>query len=47
MKWKPAKFAGLFRVKHGYAFKSEFFETAGEYQLLTPGNFNEAGGFGF
>lgn len=40
-----AKFADLFRIKHGFAFKSEFFDTEGEYVLLTPGNFHEEGGF--
>lgn len=39
------KFAELFRVKHGYAFKSQFFEHEGPYALLTPGNFFEKGGF--
>ncbi len=45
MKWRKAKLAGLFRVKHGFAFKSEFFDSAGPYALLTPGNFHETGGF--
>jgi type I restriction enzyme S subunit len=34
-----------FRVKHGYAFKGEYFESDGPYVLLTPGNFNEEGGY--
>jgi type I restriction enzyme, S subunit len=45
MKRVRATFADLFRVKHGYAFKGEFFDTTGDYVLLTPGNFNEGGGF--
>ncbi len=45
MKWQKAKLAQLFRVKHGFAFKSEFFDTSGPYALLTPGNFHESGGF--
>jgi type I restriction enzyme S subunit len=45
MKRKPYRLGELFRVKHGYAFKSEFFDSAGPYVLLTPGNFNEEGGF--
>jgi type I restriction enzyme S subunit len=45
MKWSRAKFGDLFRVKHGYAFKSRFFDVSGAYVLLTPGNFNEEGGF--
>jgi len=32
-------------VKHGFAFKGEFFSETGKYILLTPGNFNEEGGF--
>ena len=32
-------------VKHGFAFKSEFFSRCGKYVLLTPGNFHEEGGF--
>ncbi len=32
-------------IKHGFAFKSEFFANEGEYILMTPGHFYEAGGF--
>ncbi|WP_051621364.1 restriction endonuclease subunit S [Leeuwenhoekiella sp. MAR_2009_132] len=32
-------------IHHGYAFKSRFFKASGENKLLTPGNFNENGGF--
>jgi type I restriction enzyme S subunit len=32
------------RIKHGWAFKGEFFSDSGPYVLLTPGNFNEEGG---
>jgi len=39
------RFADHFRVKHGYAFKSEYFADEGPFALLTPGNFNEEGGF--
>lgn len=35
----------LIKIKHGYAFKSEYFADAGKFILLTPGNFHEAGGF--
>ncbi|MGA3265254.1 MAG: restriction endonuclease subunit S [Verrucomicrobiota bacterium] len=45
MKWPTAKFSELFRVKHGYAFKSQFFDTSGSYVLLTPGSFHEEGGY--
>jgi type I restriction enzyme S subunit len=33
------------RVKHGFAFKGQYFSDSGEYIILTPGNFNEEGGF--
>src|SRR5579884_4439521 len=45
MKLPRVRFAELFRVKHGYAFKSRFFDSSGPYALLTPGNFHEEGGF--
>jgi restriction endonuclease S subunit len=32
-------------IKHGFAFKGEYFVPEGKYMLLTPGNFNESGGF--
>ena len=32
-------------IKHGWAFKGEFFAESGEQSILTPGNFFEAGGF--
>lgn len=32
-------------IRHGFAFPSEFFGDSGDYLLLTPGNFNEVGGF--
>jgi type I restriction enzyme, S subunit len=34
----------LLEIKHGYAFKGEYFAAAGPYVLLTPGNFHEQGG---
>ena len=34
----------LFRLKHGYAFKSRYFDADGPYVVLTPGNFYEQGG---
>lgn len=42
--WKQARLGEFFRIKHGWAFKGEFFADAGPYVLLTPGNFNEEGG---
>ena len=35
----------LVNVKHGFPFKSEFFEESGDLVVLTPGNFFEEGGF--
>jgi type I restriction enzyme S subunit len=37
--------SNLLSVKHGFAFKSEYFTDAGEFILLTPGNFYEGGGY--
>lgn len=45
MKWKPVKLDTLFKIKHGFAFKSEFFAESGKYVLMTPGHFHEQGGF--
>ncbi len=43
--WVKKPFSELCDVKHGYAFESEFFSDAGDYVLLTPGNFYEEGGY--
>jgi len=43
--WKEAKLSDLCFIKHGFAFKSEFFAIAGDFVLLTPGNFYESGGY--
>lgn len=45
--WTSATIGQLCVVKHGWAFKGEFFTSAGDYILLTPGNFNESGGLKF
>jgi type I restriction enzyme, S subunit len=45
MNWPAVKMSELFRVKHGYAFKGQYFESDGPYVLLTPGSFNEEGGY--
>jgi type I restriction enzyme S subunit len=45
MKWATVRFSELFRVKHGHAFKSAFFDSSGPYVLLTPGSFHEEGGY--
>jgi type I restriction enzyme S subunit len=43
--WIQRPLADLCDIKHGFAFKSEFFTDAGDYVLLTPGNFYETGGY--
>ena len=44
--WKETTLGELIDIKHGYAFKGEFFsETPTENVLLTPGNFHIGGGF--
>jgi type I restriction enzyme S subunit len=43
--WEEKPLADLCDIKHGFAFKSEFFTDGGDYVLLTPGNFYESGGY--
>lgn len=43
--WVEKPFSELCDIKHGFAFKSEFFTNKGDYVLLTPGNFYESGGY--
>lgn len=43
--WREDPLAALCDIKHGFAFKSEFFTDQGDYVLLTPGNFYESGGY--
>lgn len=45
MKWKKVKLGDLFQIKHGWAFKGEYFSNEGELIIVTPGNFFEKGGF--
>jgi type I restriction enzyme, S subunit len=45
MKWNKLKLGDLFQVKHGWAFKGEYFSNEGELIIVTPGNFFEKGGF--
>lgn len=45
MTWHEITLGDAIRVKHGFAFKSQYFSDKGEYVVLTPGNFNEKGGF--
>jgi type I restriction enzyme S subunit len=43
--WVEMPLSELCDIKHGFAFKSEFFTGSGYYVLLTPGNFYESGGY--
>ena len=44
--WIPVKLGDLVEIKHGFAFKGEFFsDQPTKYQLTTPGNFAIGGGF--
>jgi len=44
-KWPFQRLNKFIDVKHGFAFKSDYFCDKGTYVLLTPGNFYEVGGF--
>ena len=43
--WEVKELGESFEIKHGFAFDGKFFEPSGEYILMTPGHFNEEGGF--
>lgn len=43
--WVEDQLKNVCSIKHGFAFKSEFFAKDGNYVVLTPGSFWEAGGF--
>jgi type I restriction enzyme, S subunit len=43
--WHEIALGDAFTIKHGFAFKSQYFGDAGQHIVLTPGNFYEAGGF--
>lgn len=45
MSWREIALGSAIHVKHGFAFKGELFADHGEFIVLTPGNFNEEGGF--
>ena len=45
MSWQELNLGEAIHIKHGYAFKGEFFSDTGKYIVLTPGNFHEEGGF--
>ncbi len=44
MNWDTIQLGDVIDVKHGYAFKSEFFSDSGEFILLSPGNCEISGG---
>lgn len=44
MSWQVRKLGEFISIKHGWAFKGEYFSDAGKYILLTPGNAFETGG---
>lgn len=43
--WQKTDLNDLIHIKHGFAFKSDYFRESGDYILLTPGSFYEKGGF--
>ncbi len=45
MSWQQVNLGDYIYIKHGYAFKSQYFADDGKKVLLTPGNFLEKGGF--
>src|SRR3990172_6509282 len=42
--WPSVSLGEYFRIKHGFAFKGQFFSKEGPFIVLTPGNFNPDGG---
>lgn len=45
MTWQNIELGEVLSVKHGWAFKSQYFESEGPFVVVTPGNFFEKGGF--
>lgn len=45
MSWTTLRLGDALRIKHGFAFKGEYFSDEGRFVVLTPGNFHEEGGF--
>ncbi len=43
--WPQKALEDILKIKHGFAFKSEYFSNEGKFVLLTPGNFYEEGGY--
>ena len=44
-KWREVALSEGMNVRHGYAFKGEYFRDSGHLIVLTPGNFFDEGGF--
>ena len=44
-RWPETTLGDLLTVKHGFAFLGKHFSDAGTHVVLTPGNFEERGGF--
>ena len=45
--WREVTLGELISVKHGYAFKGDYFASQGKEVVLTPGNFPVGGGLQF
>lgn len=43
--WNEIQLGELISIKHGWAFKGDYFAPEGEKIIVTPGNFIEEGGF--
>lgn len=43
--WEEVTVGDFLQVRHGFAFKGEYFTDDGDLVVLTPGNFHDAGGF--
>ena len=43
--WREVTLGDTLEVKHGFAFKGQYFTDEGDLIVLTPGNFFESGGF--
>jgi len=43
--WEVQPLGEFFQIRHGFAFDGEFFKPKGDFILMTPGHFNEDGGF--
>lgn len=43
--WRKIPLGDLVRIGHGYAFKGQYFTENGTDAVVTPGNFQESGGF--